>query len=82
MNLYPEALLILTVLCSNYIITGKKPTNIAICLLISALATIFYYLTIKEGWKDAYNSALVTGKLAGGTVYASYPEMTPGIGWI
>jgi len=31
---------------------------------------------------DDYNYALRTGKLAGGTVYASYPEMTPGLGWI
>ena len=31
---------------------------------------------------DDYNYALRTGKLVGGTVYASYPEMTHGLGWI
>jgi len=29
-----------------------------------------------------YNHALVTGRLVGGTVWASYPEDTPGLGWI
>jgi len=29
-----------------------------------------------------YPNAYVTGYLAGGTVYAKYPEKTPGLGWI
>lgn len=29
-----------------------------------------------------YNRALRTGQLAGGTVFASYPDNVPGLGWI
>ena len=29
-----------------------------------------------------YNRALITGQLVGGTVFASYPDNVPGLGWI
>ena len=29
-----------------------------------------------------YNSAYISGKIVGGTVYASYPSATPGLGWV
>ena len=39
------------------------------------------YKNISEKYPD-YNYAKQTGKLVSGTVFASYPENAPGLGWI
>ena len=53
------------------------------CNIISmSVLIIAWMLRENRTEKYDYNNALVTGQLAGGTVYASYPEMTPGLGWI
>ena len=31
---------------------------------------------------DNLNYARIQGDIVGGTVYASYPDQTPGLGWI
>jgi len=46
------------------------------------LLIISWVIRDKNREKYDYNYALRTGKLVGGTVYASYPDMVPGLGWI
>lgn len=48
-----------------------------ICLIISLFWREYY-----ERYEINPNFPYVTGKLIGGTVYASYPEKTPGLGWV
>lgn len=60
-----------------------------ICVIIIALFSILigwllknkvekYYYSLDSSYRNAY----VTGKLVGGTVYASYPWNVPGLGWV
>ncbi len=63
--------------------------NLALICCIIALSVIYGEQKEKERFEEGeYNydqenpNALVTGYLAGGTVYASYPENSPGLGWI
>jgi hypothetical protein len=56
-----------------------------LCLMGNILAIYFFVKKKKgEGYDyDAENpNALVSGKSIAGTVYASYPENTGGLGWI
>jgi len=58
---------------------------------IMTLWVVVSILLIGAGWiigeirdkeKYAYDYAYQSGKLIGGTVYASYPENSPGLGWV
>ena len=46
------------------------------------LLIISWVIRDKNTEKYDYKYVLRTGKLAGGAVYASYPDMVPGLGWI
>lgn len=63
----------------------KSNKSFFVCCNICAIVLLIISFVIREKNIEKYddcNYALRTGKLAGGTVYASYPEMNPGIGWI
>ncbi len=56
---------------------------LSIILLVAIFISVFaWFLREREKEKYNYNYALQTGKLVGGTVFTSYPENTPGLGWI
>jgi|TARA_Y100000389_G_scaffold46942_1_gene41994 hypothetical protein len=76
---------ILVLLVPVFISSSVKSSKSFIVLSnISAmiLLIISWVIRDKNTEKYDYNYALRTGKLAGGTVYASYPDMVPGLGWI
>lgn len=76
---------ILVLLAPVFISSSVKSSKSFIVLSnISAmiLLIISWVIRDKNTEKYDYNYALRTGKLAGGTVYASYPDMVPGLGWI
>ena len=62
----------------------KSSYNFVVGCNIISMSVLIIAWMLRENRKETYdyNNALVTGQLAGGTVYASYPEMTPGLGWI
>lgn len=70
--------------------TPKQRAIMSICALVSILfmggAWILREMRNKEKYypfpDDDYRYAIESGKLVGGTVYASYPENSPGLGWI
>ena len=52
------------------------------CNILSSILLIIAFVLREKTEQYDYNYALRTGKVVGGTVYASYPEMNPGLGWI
>lgn len=56
--------------------------------LLTFVVVLAFFLYRSEEKYDEYNydrenpNALITGKNIAGTVYASYPGNTPGLGWI
>ena len=73
--------LLIPVFISSSLQSNKKYiVGCNICAMV--LLIISRVIREKNKEKYDYNYALRTGKLAGGTVYASYPEMVPGLGWI
>lgn len=72
------------------IITSPIQTLINLGLLggIITLAVMYGERKEKESYDYEYDydqenpNALISGKPVGGTVYASYPNATPGLGWI
>lgn len=75
---------ILVLLVQIFISSSVKSSKSFVLSNISAmiLLIISWVIRDKNMEKYDYNYALRTGKLAGGTVYASYPDMVPGLGWI
>lgn len=55
-------------------------TIINIFLLILLLVLAVMYGKTKK--KESYNYALIRGKNIAGTVYSSYSDNVPGLGWI
>lgn len=57
-------------------------------ILICALIPLVYLYSKNKAKSEKYNydlenpNALITGENVAGTVYASYPENTPGLGWV
>ena len=51
-------------------------------LFFSLLFSSLLIFLKEEKEKYDYNYALRTGKLIGGSVFASYPYNAPGLGWI
>jgi hypothetical protein len=57
--------------------------SILVCILIGYLFIINYTEKYSGYDYDRENpNALVSGESIAGTVYSSYPEDTPGLGWI
>lgn len=54
---------------------------VAISIVILGAAWILREFRNKEKFNN-YPYAYKTGKIVGGTVYTSYPEEMPGLGWI
>jgi hypothetical protein len=53
------------------------------CIVIIAITLTLLYRYIEHYDYDKENpNALITGKNISGTVYSSYPNKTPGLGWI
>lgn len=75
---------ILVLLVPIFISSSLKSSKSFVLSNISAmiLLIISWVIRDKNTEKYDYNYALRTGKLAGGTVYASCPDMVPGLGWI
>ena len=74
---------------SYQVISQKKECNYLIfnifIVLISAFTVIIcckYNTRDNYNYSQDYESAIISGKLIGGTVYASYPEAVPGLGWV
>lgn len=59
-------------------------SSIQLILLIFLIYLCFDYRkkTEKYDYDRENPNALITGKLVGGSVFASYPENSPGLGWI
>jgi hypothetical protein len=66
------------------IINSSISSNIwsFISIILMVVAWILREVRENEGYVNAYDRARKTGYLVGGTVYASYPENVPGLGWI
>ena len=54
------------------------------CIIISIIMIIGAWILreFRHNEKYGYDYTYQTGKLVGGTVYASYPENVGGLGWI
>lgn len=80
--------LAITILVVINVVTlkGEKFSKISSIISLVSLLVIFIAWILEkkiETYLDSsYRNAYVTGRLAGGTVYASYPYATPGLGWI
>jgi ABC-type transport system involved in multi-copper enzyme maturation permease subunit len=66
----------------SFIVLSSKSFIVLSNISAMILLIISWVIRDKNTEKYDYNYALRTGKLAGGTVYASYPDMVPGLGWI
>jgi hypothetical protein len=62
---------------------------LAMFLFATILLLLGWVLRDKEekyrncfGWPNAYDRSIQSGKIVAGTVYADYPENTPGLGWL
>ena len=63
----------------------KHPDQIVLMAVLNLVAVGFLIASIvakKHRESYEYNYAMQTGKIIGGTVFASYPEATPGLGWV
>ena len=70
---------------TNTLLLHKKYSQ----LVTLGIYIVFLFLGFACIWREKkakerydYNNALITGKLVAGTVYASYPDNVPGLGWI
>ena len=82
---------ILVLIVPNMILLHKKSKIDYNQLITLNIYAVFSIIVIGIAWllreRNAceqynYKYALKTGQLAGGTVYASYPDNVPGLGWI
>jgi len=82
---------ILILMVPNIILLRKKSdidykqlTTLSIYTVISIIVIGIAWLLRERKAREQYdyNHALRTGQLAGGTVFASYPDNVPGLGWI
>jgi len=57
--------------------------NLVLLAGVVGLAVLYGEQREKEKFEDGnYNYALISGRGIAGTVYSSYPEETPGLGWV
>jgi len=81
-------LIIFSVILSFSIVTRIAFTPIHaiidVILIICVIISIIKYIRKKQEKYgcDEYPQSCQNGKIVAGTVYASYPENTPGLGWI
>ena len=57
---------------------------VGLCMIVLLIGTFYAIQEKYDGYDyDSENpNALESGKQVSGTVYASYPENTPGLGWV
>ena len=62
----------------------KQLVTLNIYTVISVIIILFAWFLRETKAREQYdyNRALRTGYLAGGTVFVSYPDNVPGLGWI
>lgn len=67
-------------------ITFSKTFSLMLLLLFLSLISFLVYYKVVTSEKYNYNkenpNALRTGQIVAGTVYASYPQNAPGLGWV
>lgn len=82
---------ILILIIPNIMLLSKKSDVDYKQLVTLNIYTVISVIVIGIAWflrerkareQYDYNSALRTGQLVGGTVFASYPDNIPGLGWI
>ena len=65
-----------------FLYTKNKHLFILCNVMSMTLLIVSWVLREHKIEKYSYDYALQTGKVIGGTVYSSYPENSPGLGWI
>ena len=76
----PQILFSIGIAILIYVNINNKPNRM--WLTASTLFIICAWITKYIDEKYSYNWAKRSGKLVGGTVFTSYPENVPGLGWI
>ena len=64
--------------------TKKNIMTMSILVTIAIIFLIVGWVLreVRNNEKYEYNYAIQSGKLIGGTVYASYPQQVGGLGWV
>lgn len=82
---------ILILIVPNVILLRKKTdikytqlVTLSIYTVVSIFVLVFAWLWREKKAKEkyGYDYAIRSGQLVGGTVFASYPDNVPGLGWI
>lgn len=79
---YIYFILILSILLAVVLIDLQKEHEILLLSFIPILVLLYGRAKKRETYEWRDPNYLRTGKLVGGTVYASYPNKSPGLGWI
>lgn len=59
-----------------------KQIKMMMVVLVAIVFIVAAWVLREKREKYDYNYAIQSGKIVAGTVYASYPENAPGLGWI